>query len=140
MRVGFGARRNRRIFGIAFLLAANITGCGNAPTEPSGSDRRSPEQVPSQGGAASPTAKPSDALPTLPELGDLQLSCGSPLTFDAAALQQAPDVESLNHPAVAALRDLASEEGVPDRNGWRLVVLTATSAQFLLPASPEEGF
>jgi hypothetical protein len=62
------------------------------------------------------------------------------LTFDAAALQQASGVETLNHPAVAALRDLVSEGGVPDRKGWRLVVLTASSAQFLLRATPDEGF
>ena len=128
---------------IALMVAMSIAGCGTEPVQPAESDATPSLQPTASRGAetVSPSIEePSDSLPTLPELGDLQLSCGSPLTFDAAALQQARGAETLYHPATAPLRDLKRQGAVPDRAGWRLVVLTASSAQFLLPAAPDEGF
>lgn len=127
---------------IGLVVAMIVAGCGAGPARPSDSapfpSRSTPSDADHQ---VSPSvAETSDSLPTLPELGDVQFSCGSPLTFNAAALQGAPGVETLSHPATIALRDLMRQGGVPNRSGWRVVVVSASSAQFLLPAAPDEGF
>lgn len=111
-----------------------------------------PSQKPSDGVAGTPSGPPSDTaprpvstsslvvLPSPPEVGEeLPLSCGSPLTFNAAALLGPGGAESADHPAAAALRDVVADGSLPSRAGWRVVVLNATHALLLLPGLPAEG-
>lgn len=122
------------------LLAITIAGCGNPPvSHPSASP-----------GASADYSSNSVALSTPPALteGEQPLTCGSELTFPAEALLGEPGAETADDPVAEALRRLLAETGPPpegggpwfaERPGWRLVVWSEESAQFLLPAMPDEG-
>ena len=119
--------------GAAWLLfAITIAGCGDIPlSSPSPSAGASTDLSPD------PVAlSPSPALTK----DDQPLTCGSPLTFNALALLGDPGAETADHPAAEALRTLLAKNTVlPQRAGWRVVVLSQDDAQFLLPATPDEG-
>jgi hypothetical protein len=120
------------------LLACGREAPVPSPTPGQPSEGSSPRPSP----MASQTAEPSDAddLVLPPDVADaLPLSCGSPLTFNAAALGGPEGVENAEHPAAVALRELIGDSPLPSRAGWRVVVLNATHALFLLPALPDEG-
>lgn len=115
--------------GLALLGAA----CGTESPNPSlGSSVATSTLAP-----GSPDPSPSRAIellaPPALEPEDIRLSCGSPLPFGAEALGGARSAEQADHPAAAALRKLLRESSLPRRGGWQVVVLSDTSALFLLP-------
>lgn len=122
------------------LLAFAIAGCGTTPAS-------APSSTPGSSADQSPDVWPLSTPPALGE-GDQPFKCGSELIFGAEALLGEPGAETADHPAADALRRLLAETGPPptgggtwfaDRPGWRVVVLSEESVQFLLPATPDEG-
>jgi hypothetical protein len=126
---------------VALLLSLAACGLDN----PASSDQPSPtfgDGAAPESASALPDVPGStpDALQTPPDIADgLPLSCGSPLTFNAAALLGPAGAETADHPVAIALRELISNSPLPSRPGWRIVVLNATHALFLLPALADEG-
>ena len=117
--------------GVFLLLAVSIAACSTPVNSPS----------PSADVSAGPSSSPIALFPP-PDLmeNDLPLTCGSPLTFSAEALLGIPGAEAADHPAAEALRVLiANSPPLPTRPGWRIVVLSDTSALFVLPATTDEG-
>lgn len=128
-----------RLSAACLLFAIAAAGCGtSAVVDPSASPRTSAEESPGRPALATP--------PGLSE-GEQPYTCGSDLTFSLEALSGEPGAETADRPAAEALRTLLAgleppEGGGPwfaDRQGWRVVVLAEESAQFLLPATPDEG-
>ncbi len=125
-------------------VALLASGCGvdpSGPTPIASAARVSLSASP----LADSEAIPAESLPTLrpPRKRDpegVPLSCGSPLAFGAHALRGPAGVELADHPAAAALRQLVTDGHLPTGNGWRLVVLTDSSALFLLPMPADEEF
>lgn len=90
--------------------------------------------------SATGTSLPPLSPPPAMDEDDLRFSCGSPLIFSAAALGAPGGAELADHPAAEALRGLLNDELLPQRPGWKIVVLDESAALFLLPARPAEGF
>jgi hypothetical protein len=92
--------------------------------------------------SASASGNPLASLfpPPAMDEDDLRFSCGSPLTFSAAALGAPGGAELADHPAAEALRGLLNDELLPQLHGWKVLVLDESTALFLVPARPGEGF
>ena len=126
--------RRQGLVAIAGLTLLTV-GCGSEPADPTPVTSETPSSV-----AAAESAGPALAPPLVLEPEDVRLSCGSPLPFGAQALRGPGGAEQADHPAADALRDLLEESSLPARGGWQVVVLTDTSALFLLPEPGDSEF
>jgi hypothetical protein len=138
------ARIRRRRLLLAAITFGVLSGCGGTPPSASidgsgtaGPPTASPWFPESTASASAPTA--TLVAPPAIQAGQLQLTCGSPLAFPPAALSGPPGAEQADHPAAEALRQLLQGDSPPSRPGWRVVVLSAKHALFLLPGLAQEG-
>jgi len=111
------------------LFSSALIGCSRAGPVESATDTP----------IASPRASEEPWPSAPPEVGldDLAYACGSPLTFPLAALDEPLGAETVDHPAVEALRGLIELESVPQGGSWQLVALSANRILFLRP--PADG-
>lgn len=126
------------------ILAITMSGCGEvivpSPTvAPTATGSRSAATTsPGATVSDSPDLMELPAPPTL-ALDEIPLTCGSPLVFGVEALDGMPGAEMAAHPAAENLRQFLADGSLPDRSGWRLVVLNGEGVLFLLPGTREEG-